>query len=77
MNLFKQEVNYLGHVISAHGVKPDPEKMRAIRELSPPENVRDVRSLLGVCGFYKNVVQNFSKIAKPLTELTKKNRSFI
>ena len=73
----KQEVKYLGHVISASGVKPDPEKVKAIQMLAPPENAKDVRTLLGMCGFYRKFISNFAKIAKPLTELTKKNRPFI
>ena len=73
----KQEVKYLGHVISASGVKPDPEKVKAIRTLAPPENAKDVRTLLGMSGFYRKFIPNFAKIAQPLTELTKKNRHFV
>ena len=72
----KQEVNYLGHVISASGIKPDLEKVKAIKTLAPPENAKDVRTLLGMSGFYRRFIPNFAKIAKPLTELTKKNRAF-
>ena len=72
----KREVSYLGHLISANGTRPDPEKVAAIQKLTPPTTVKGVRSFLGVSGFYRKFVQNYAKIAKPLTELTKKNRRF-
>ena len=52
----KQDINYLGHVISASGVKPDPEKICAIKELAAPKNVKKTRSLLGLCGWYQGWV---------------------
>ena len=76
-DFLKQEVNYLGHVVSASGVKPDPEKIRAIKELAPPKNVKETRSLLGLCGWYRRFIDGYAKITRPLTELTKKNRPFI
>ena len=72
----KKELNYLGHIISDDGISVDPEKVSAIKNLMPPKNVRDVRSLLGMMSYYRKFVPNFSKIAKPLTALTKKNAHF-
>ena len=72
----KQEVKYLGHLVSPSGIRPDPAKISAIQNLRPPTNVKSVRSFLGMCGFYRRFVPDFAKIAKPLTELTKKNRHF-
>ena len=75
-DFLKQEVKYLGHLVSSAGVKPDPEKVSAIKNMQPPTNVKGVRSFLGMCGFYRRFVPNYAKIAKPLTELTKKHRHF-
>ena len=73
----KQEVKYLGYVISANGIKTDPEKVSSIQKLHAPSDVKGVRSFLGMCSYYRRFIPNFSQIAKPLTELTKKNRNFV
>ena len=73
----KNEVKYLGHLVSPSGIKPDPSKVEAIQELEPPTDVRGIRSFIGLTGYYRRFISNYAKIAKPLTELTKKNRRFI
>ena len=72
----KPEVLYLGHVISPSGIHPDPEKVRVIKEMAPPETVKQVRSFLGMVGYYRKFILNFSTLARPLTSLTKKNAKF-
>ena len=62
--------------MSASGIKPDPEKVKAIQSLATPTTVKGVRSFIGMCGYYRRFVPSFAKIAKPLTDLTKKNRHF-
>ena len=68
---FKSRVEYLGLDVSAQGVQSSPEKIRAVVEWPTPENVRDVRSFLGLAGFYRRFVRRFSQKARPLTHLTK------
>ncbi|KAL0291128.1 UNVERIFIED_CONTAM: Transposon Ty3-I Gag-Pol polyprotein [Sesamum radiatum] len=65
-----------GHVVSKEGVQPDPAKVKAIMEWEPPKNVSEVRSFLGLAGYYRRFVKDFSVVAKPLTNLLKKNAPF-
>jgi len=64
-------VEYLGHVCTASGIRPDPSKIQAIQQYPVPQNARDVRSFIGLAGNYRRHVPNFAGIAKPLTALTK------
>ena len=73
---FKTEVAFLGHVISGEGVKADPRKVQAVVDWPQPENVKQVRSFLGLANYYRRYVARFSKIAAPMTKLTKKNVPF-
>jgi len=63
------EVAFLGHVISKEGVMVDPSKISAVKEWKAPKSVTEVRSFLGLAGYYRRFVQDFSKIAKPMTKL--------
>ncbi|KAL0313333.1 UNVERIFIED_CONTAM: Retrovirus-related Pol polyprotein from transposon [Sesamum radiatum] len=71
-----EEIAFLGHVVSKEGVQPDPAKVKAILEWEPPKNVSEVRSFLGLAGYYRRFVKDFSVVAKPLTNLLKKNAPF-
>ena len=66
-------VTFLGHVISVEGVSVDPQKIEAVVNWKPPKNVSEVRSFLGLVGYYKKFVEGFSEIAAPLTNLTRKD----
>ena len=68
----RKEVQYLGHVVSADGVKPNPAKIEAVATYPPPTNVQELRQFLGLANYYRRFVQNYSKIAEPLHQLTRK-----
>ena len=70
-------VAFLGHVISVEGVSVDPQKIEAVVNWKPPKNVSEVISFLGLAGYYRKFVEEFSRIAAPLTKLTKKMQSMI
>ena len=70
-------VAFLGHVISAEGVSVDPQKIEAIVNWKPPTNVTEIRSFLGLAGYYRKFVEGFSKLAAPLTKLTRKEENFV
>ena len=69
-----KELIYLGHVVSAEGVAVIPDKVQTILDWEAPKSVKDVRSFLGMAGYYHRFIENFSKIAKPMTELLKKGK---
>lgn len=70
------QVEYLGHIVSREGVKPDPQKIKAIRDYPQPRSVRDIRSFVGLASYYRRHIPNFAAIAKPLTMLTRKDVEF-
>jgi hypothetical protein len=70
------EVVFLGHVIAAGGVSVDPSKVKDVLNWMPPTNVSEIRSFLGLAGYYHRFIKDFSKIAKPMTKLLAKNKDF-
>ncbi|GFX61689.1 retrovirus-related Pol polyprotein from transposon 17.6 [Trichonephila clavipes] len=73
---FQKEVNYLGHIISAEGVRTDHEKVSAVKNWKRPENLRELRSFLVLCTYYRKFVKGFSNIARPLHKLTESKQKF-
>lgn len=73
-----KEVAFLGHVINEKGVMVDPQKIEAVANWKQPQNVKEVRSFLGLAGYYRRFVEGFSKIASPITALLRKvHKKFI
>ena len=71
-----KEVNYLGHRVTEEGLLPDSSLLAAIREIPPPKMATEVRSFLGLAGYYRRYVKNFAAIAAPLHALTRKDVVF-
>ncbi|GJR78502.1 putative nucleotidyltransferase, ribonuclease H [Tanacetum coccineum] len=71
-----QEVHFLGHVVNSEGIHVDPSKIKAVKNWKPPKTSTEIRSFLGLAGYYRRFITNFSKIKKPFTLLTQKNKKF-
>ena len=75
-SFFSKEIEYLGHILSATGIRPLPTKTHAIQHMQPPMTPKQVRALLGLVGYYRKLIKGFAKIAKPLTLLTRQQVKF-
>jgi hypothetical protein len=67
------ELEFLGHIVGAEGIKVDPRKTETVRQWPTPKNVSHVRSFLGLANYFRKFIKDFAKIAYPMTELTKKD----
>jgi hypothetical protein len=70
------QVAFLGHVISAGGVSVDPDKVQDVLSWMPPTNVSEIHNFHGLVGYYCRFIQDFSKLAKPMTQLLEKGKTF-
>jgi glutaminase len=68
-DFFQKQIHYLGHVLSKEGVAVDPNKIRSIMEWPTPKDVLDIRSFMGLEGYYRRSIKYFSKIGCPITSL--------
>ncbi|GJV49769.1 putative reverse transcriptase domain-containing protein [Tanacetum coccineum] len=71
-----QEVYFLGHVVNDNDIYDDPSKIEVVKNWKAPKSPLEIRSFLGLTGYYRCFIANFSKIAKPLTSLTQKNKKY-
>ena len=72
-----KEVSFLGHIISGSGIVVDPSKVEVVSQWETPKSVIEIRSFLGLAGYYRRFIEGFSKIALPLTRLTCKGKAFV
>ena len=74
---FRKETQYLGFKISENGIQPDLEKVKAIKSVATPSTVKEVRAFIGMTSYYRRFIANFSNIAEPLVNLTRKYARFV
>ena len=72
-----EQVGFLGHIISKEGISVDPMKIEAIKDWPRPTTFTEIRSFLGLDGYYRRFVEGFSLMAAPLTQLIRKNKKFV
>ena len=75
--LGKDEVLFLGHILTPQGIRPNPAKTTAVWDFKQPENVHDVRSFLGLANYYCHYVPEMAAIVLPIQHLTKKDSTFV
>jgi hypothetical protein len=71
-----EKISFLGHILTAEGVAVDPGKVETVPNSQQPTNVSEIRSFLGLAGYYRRFIEGFSKIDRPMTELLKKETKF-
>ena len=76
-HFFESILKILGFVVDKNGILPDPAKLRAVRDYPQPKSIKETQSFIGLCSFYRKFLKGFSIIARPLTQLTRKNHPFV
>lgn len=71
------EVKFIGHVVSGEGVKPNPDNLMKVKLWSSPKTVTQIKPFLGLASYYRRFIQNFSDIASPMIQMTKKGEDFV
>lgn len=69
----RKEVEFLGHIVTPEGIRPNKKKIEAIKNFPIPKTAREIKSFLGLLGYYRRFIKNFAKLTKPLTKCLKKN----
>ena len=72
----KTQLEFLGHIVRRDGLHPDPKKVEKVRDWPTPKTVKEIRSFLGLASYYRRFMKDFSKIAKPMYKLIRKDEEF-
>ncbi|GFS51926.1 retrovirus-related Pol polyprotein from transposon 17.6 [Trichonephila clavipes] len=72
----KKKIEFLGHIVESGTIKPSPTKTLAVRKFAEPTTIKQVQSFLGLTGYFRKYIKDYSKIAKPLSDLTRKENLF-
>ncbi len=72
----KANISFLGHKVDGDGIHTEDDKISAIKNFPSPKTVENIRSFIGLCGYYRSFIDSFSKLASPLTQLLKEDVSF-
>ena len=72
-----EETRYLGHILSTSGIRPDPRKVQALLDWPVPKTAKEIHQFHGLGSYYRGYIEGFARIAKPLTELMKKDAPFL
>ncbi|GFV10124.1 retrovirus-related Pol polyprotein from transposon 17.6 [Trichonephila clavipes] len=73
----KKKIEFLGHIVESGTIKPSPTKTLAVRNFPEPTTIKQVQSFLGLTGYFHKYIKDYSKIAKPLSDLTRKENLFV
>ena len=76
-NVFSEQVEFLGHIISPEGIATDPKKIEVVKEWKEPSTVSEVRSFVGLCSYYRCYIKGFADIVKPHNKLTEEKEKLI
>jgi len=76
-NFLRKEIDFLGHIVTQEGVKPNPNKIQAIKDFPCPKTIREIKSFLGLLGYYRKFIKDFAKITKPITRQLKGKKSIV
>ncbi|GFT43300.1 retrovirus-related Pol polyprotein from transposon 17.6 [Trichonephila clavipes] len=75
--ILKKKIEFLGHIVESGTIKPSPTKTLAVRKFPEPTTIKQVQSFLGLTGYFRKYIKDYSKIAKPLSDLTRKENLFV